>query len=352
MARDDGGVISFRSDNAAPIAPEIIDALVAANEGLAPSYDADRYSQRLDAVYSDYFETPVRVFAVSTGTAANALALSVLVPPYGAVICHEEAHIHVDEAGAPEFFTNGAKLLLAKGAGAKLTADALDQAAGSLRGDVHTVQPRAVSITQASELGRSYTPDEIADLSGICRAGGLALHMDGARFANALVHLGCSPADMTWRAGVDVLSFGTTKNGTMNAEAVIFFNPDQAGDIANRRKRAGHLLSKGRYLSAQLLAYIETGVWQRNAQHANAGAARIGAVLGDRLTQPVEANEVFARLDPADVARLRAAGIDFYDWGEAGGVRFVVSWCQPLQEIEALCRMLDRGGGQAAGAGA
>lgn len=332
----------FTSDNSAPAAPEILAALSNANHGRVNAYDGDPWSQRLDAVLGDFFGTPVKAFAVSTGTAANSLALATLCPPYGAVVCHREAHIHVDEAGAPEFYTHGAKLLLADGWGAKITPDAVAEVLAPIRGDVHTVQPRVVSITQATEYGLSYTPDEIATLGACAKARGLALHMDGARFANSLVHLGCHPSEITWRAGVDVLSFGTTKNGTISGEAVVFFNPEQAADFASRRKRGGHLLSKGRYLAAQILAYVETGVWARNARHANAGAQRLAAAAGMRLLYPVEANEVFVRLGSQAAAALRAQGFEFYDWGatDSGHARFVVSWDQPDCEVEALAQAI------------
>lgn len=332
----------FTSDNSAPAAPEILAALADANLGRVNAYDGDPWSQRLDAVLGDFFGTEVKAFAVSTGTAANSLALATLCPPYGAVVCHQEAHIHVDEAGAPEFYSHGAKLLLAGGWGAKLTPDAIADVLAPIRGDVHTVQPRAISITQATEYGLSYTPDEIAALGAFAKARGLALHMDGARFANSLVHLGCHPSDITWRAGVDVLSFGTTKNGTISGEAVVFFRPEQAADFVHRRKRGGHLLSKGRYLAAQILAYVESGVWARNARHANAGAALLGAAAGARLLYAVEANEVFVSLGAPAAAALRAQGFDFYDWGAAGSghARFVVSWDQPDHEIAALAQAI------------
>src|SRR6185312_1799022 len=247
------------------------------------------------------------VFPVATGTAANALALAALTPPWGAIYCHEAAHIQSDECGAPEFFAAGAKLLPLAGEDAKLM-PATVEAALLERGVVHHVQPSALSISQATEAGTLYRPAEIAALGALARRHGLALHMDGARFANAVAALGCAPADLTWRAGVDALSFGATKNGALAAEAVIFFDPAKAADLAYRRKRAGHLFSKMRFLSAQLDAYLADGLWLRNARHANAMAARLGQGLarlpGARLVHPVEANEVFVELAEASIAAL------------------------------------------------
>jgi threonine aldolase len=334
----------FLSDNTASVCPEIMAALAQANVATDKAYDGDPWSQRLNAVFSDFFETQVEVYAVSTGTAANSLALSVVCPPFGAVLCHREAHIEVDECGAPEFYTGGAKLILCEGAGAKVTPESAAVALAPMRGDVHQVQPRVLSITQATELGRSYTAAEVAALSAFAKQHGLSLHMDGARFANALVHLGCTPADITWRAGVDVLSFGATKNGALAAEAVVFFKPGLAGEFGYRRKRGGHLLSKGRYLAAQLLAYVETGVWHRNARAANAGAAAIAHAAAARLLHPCEANEVFVKFAPGEAEALRAQGFCFYDWGDAGSgdARFVVSWDQQREDVEALCAALRR----------
>jgi threonine aldolase len=331
----------FLSDNAASVCPEVMAAVIAANVATDAAYDGDDWSKRLDAAFGALFEIEVRVFPVSTGTAANALALSCLVPPFGAVACHREAHIHVDECGAPEFFTGGAKLLLCDGDHAKLTPATLDAGLAAMRGDVHQVQVRALSITQATEYGAVYAPSEIAALGDYAKARGWRVHMDGARFANAVANLGCAPADVTWRAGVDVLSFGAIKNGGMSAEALVFFDPALATDLPYRRKRAGQMPSKGRFNAAQLLAYVEGGVWLRNAALANAGAQRLAAAAGGQLTHPVEANEVFVRVGD-DAARLRAAGFQFYDWGDAGSgeARFVVSWDTPPSDIDALAAAL------------
>src|SRR5512139_917258 len=272
----------FFSDNAAAACPEVMAALVAAN-ALDTAYDGDRLSARLDAAFSELFETEVEALWISSGTAANALALASLCPPYGSILCHRDAHIQNDECGAPEFYTNGAKLLLAQGEGAKLTPGTVDALLATVRRDVHQTQPAALSITNATEYGLVYTPDEVAALGALCRNHGLRLHVDGARFANAVVRLGCSPADLTWRGGVDALSFGFVKNGGLSAEALIFFDRSLAEQTRFRRKRAGHLLSKGRYLAAQLLAMLDDDVWLRNARAANEGAARLAAAAADRL---------------------------------------------------------------------
>jgi len=324
----------FFSDNAAPVSPAVMAAIAAADH-VDTAYDGDTLSRGLDAAFSALFETQVAVLWVATGTAANSLALAALCPPHGAVVTHREAHIQVDECGAPEFFTHGAKLLLAEGEGAKLTPDAVTAVIDAIRVDVHRAQPAALSITNATEYGLVYTPDEVAALGALARARGLGFHMDGARFANAVAHLGCHPADVTWRAGVDVLSFGFVKNGGMSAEALVFFKPELAAATHYRRKRAGHLLSKGRYLAAQLHAMLKDDLWIANARAANDGAARLAAAAGDRLVYPVEANEVFLRLTPQEAAALRAQGFDFYDWAP-GEARLVTAWSQPEAEIAAL----------------
>jgi threonine aldolase len=324
----------FFSDNAAPVCPEVMAAIADANS-VDTAYDGDALSQALDDAFSSLFGTRVAAFWVATGTAANSLALAAFVPPHGSVVTHRDAHIQTDECGAPEFFTHGAKLLLAEGAGAKLAPDAVAAVLDTVRDDVHQAQPAMLSITNATEYGMVYTPDQVAALGDLCRARKLRFHMDGARFANAIAHLGCDPAAVTWRAGVDVLSFGFVKNGGMSAEALIFFDPDLAAATRYRRKRAGHLLSKGRYLAAQIHALLKDDLWIANARAANAGAARLAQAAGDRLVYPVEANEVFLRLTPAEAAALRAQGFDFYDWA-AGEARLVTSWSQPEREIAAL----------------
>ena len=334
--------LAFFSDNTSGVSPELLAAIAQANDGPRKSYGDDPWTRRLDTVFGDWFGTRVKTFVVTTGTAANALALATLSPPYGCVYAHSGAHVVEDECGAVEFFSAGARLKLVPGEHGRLSAAGLKTALAEQAVSVHSVQPAAVTLTQATELGTAYRPEDVAAISLVAKDAGLKLHMDGARFANALAFLGCQPGDLTWRAGVDVLSFGATKNGALAAEAVVFFDPDAARDFELRRKRAGHLLSKSRFASAQLLAYLETGVWLRNAQHANRLAQRIGAAAGKRLLHPVEANEVFVKLSVAGKAQLRTAGVGFYDWGTpAGGeARFVVSWNQDEAGVEKLCAAL------------
>jgi threonine aldolase len=328
----------FFSDNAAPVCPAVLDAIVAANR-VDTAYDGDALSRSLDEAFSRLFDTPVAALWVSTGTAANALALAALCPPHGSIVAHADAHIQNDECGAPEFYTHGAKILLVRGEGAKLDPAAVGALLDATRNDVHQAQPAVISITNATEYGLAYTPEEVAALGSLARSRGLGFHMDGARFANAVAHLGCHPADLSWRAGVDVLSFGFVKNGGMSAEALIFFQPELAAATRYRRKRAGHLLSKGRYSAAQLLAMIEGDLWLENARAANAAAARIAAAAGNRLIHKVEANELFVRLSADEAAMLRARGFEFYDWG-AGEARFVTSWNQPEEEVAMLAAAL------------
>jgi len=328
----------FFSDNAAPVHPAVMAAMAAANT-LDTAYDGDRWSQALDARLSDLFETPVRVLWVPTGTAANCLALAALCPPYAGVICQRDAHIQNDEGGAPEFYTHGAKLMLAEGDGAKLTPETIATLADSIANDVHRVQPQAVSITNATEYGLVYQPDEVAAIGALCRARGWRLHMDGARFANAVASAGCTPAEVTWRAGVEALSFGFVKNGAMSAEALVFFDPTLADATLRRRKRAGLLMSKGRYLAAQIHAMLEDDLWIANGRAANARAATIGAAAGERLVHPVEANEVFLRATPAEAATLRAQGFDFYDWA-AGEIRLVTAWDSDAGHVAQLAEAI------------
>ena len=328
----------FFSDNAAAACPEVMAALQDANR-LDTAYDGDAWSARLDDAFSDLFETRVRALWVATGTAANSLALAALCPPHGSIVCHHDAHIQNDECGAPEFYTHGAKLLLGEGQGAKLTPETVEAHLVTVRKDVHQVQPHALSITNATEYGLVYTPEEVAALGRLCKARGLGFHMDGARFANAVARLGCAPADLTWRAGIDALSFGFVKNGGMSAEALIFFDPDLADATLYRRKRAGHLLSKGRYLAAQLLAMLEGGVWMKNARAANEAAAPLPAGAGERVVLPEEGSGVFRDRSPAEAAALRAKGFDFYDWG-AGEARLVTSWDSDPAHVEALAEAI------------
>jgi threonine aldolase len=329
----------FFSDNAAAAHPRVIDAIVASNR-LDTAYDGDEWSARLDSAFSELFETNVRAFWVTTGTAANCLALAALSPPYRAIMCHKDAHIEVDEAGAPAFFTGGAKLILLDGPGAKVTPEALEAASAAIRPDVHQVQPGAISITNASEYGLIYRAAEVAAIGEVARARGLALHMDGARFANALATTGETPADVTWRAGVDALSFGFVKNGGLSAEALILFRAELADEIAVRRKRAGHLLSNGRMLAPQNLAMLEDGLWLDNARAANAAAQRLAEAAPRRLVYPVEANELFLRASDEEAGRLRGQGFDFYEWGP-GQLRFVTSWDSDPQSVDRLAAALE-----------
>jgi len=336
--------LRFFSDNTSSACPEILTAIHAANHGLARAYGDDEWTARLDGALSAHFGTEVRAFAVATGTAANSLALATLSPPYGAIFAHQEAHVACDECGAPGFFSGGAQLALLPGEHGRIAPASFAAALDAHRVDVHTLQPAALSLTQATELGTVYRAHELAQLAAAAHERGLKVHVDGARFANALAFLGCHPGDITWRAGVDVLSFGATKNGALSAEAVVFFDRTLVRDFELRRKRAGHLLSKSRYVAAQLLAYVESGLWQRNAQRTNRLAHSIGRAAGEALLHPVEANEVFLGLGVARRQALRAAGFEFYDWGaeSAGEARFVVSWDQPEEDVAALCAALGR----------
>jgi threonine aldolase len=332
----------FKSDNTAAVSQEILQAIADANTGMALAYGADRWSQALDAVFARLFETEVRVYAVSSGTAANSLAIGTLCPPWGTVLTHAEAHIERDECGAPEFFTGGAKLSLVGGEGAKIKPRDLEARLGWFEPHVHGVQPRVLSITQATERGAVYTPAEITALAKIARDRGMRVHMDGARFANALVAQGVSPAELTWKSGIDVLSFGVIKNGGMNAEAVVFFDPDRVADFEFRRKRAGQLFCKGRYAAVQLLAYLESGLWKRNAERANALAARLAAAAPQWLSVPIATNQVFMQLGQGRIEALEAQDFGFYPWGPAGSgeARFVCSWDTPEADVDALCGAL------------
>jgi len=333
----------FFSDNTGTAAPEMLAALSKANHGLVPAYGSDAWTQRLDDCLSTYFAAPVRAFAVATGTAANALSLATLTPSYGVIFAHEEAHIANDEAGAPGFFTGGAQLSLLQAPDGKVTKEVLAAALDAHPASVHTTQPSVLALSQATELGTAYRPDELGALCKLAHDRGLKVQVDGARFANAVAFLDCHPGDVTWRAGVDVLSFGATKNGALTAEAVVFFDPDLVRDFELRRKQAGHLLSKSRYVAAQLLAYVESGLWLRNAQRTNTLAQQIGRAAGDLLMHPVEANEVFLALGQERKRALRQAGFEFYDWGSAstGQTRFVVSWDQPEEDAPALIAALE-----------
>jgi threonine aldolase len=333
----------FFSDNATPVCPEVMAAIAAADRA-DHGYDGDAWSARLDDAFSTLFETEVQALWVASGTAANSIALACLCPPYGGVIAHEEAHIVVDECGAPGFFTHGATLMPLPGVGAKLTPDSVRDRLKTIRPDVQQVPARAISITNATEYGLVYAPEEVAALGDVAKAHDLGLHMDGARCANAVAHLGCAPADLTWRAGVNALSFGCVKNGGMIGEALLFFGAqaqDRAAEARRWRKRSGHLFSKGRYLATQLLAMIEDGLWLRNASAANAAAQTLAKGAGNRLMHSVEANELFVRLTAEEAANLRAQGFDFHNWGE-GAARLVTNWSQDVTAVAPLAAALAR----------
>ena len=326
----------FLSDNSASVHPAIWDAMRAADASDTP-YDGDALSAALDERMSALFGRECSVLWVATGTAANCLALATMVQPHGAVVCHEEAHIEMDEGGAPGFYLHGAKLLLGQGEGARLDVDGIRAVIDPIRDDVHQVQPHAISITQASEYGRVYRPEDIAAIRALADERGLRFHMDGARFANAVAFLDLPPADAAGQ--VDALSFGFVKNGGMTAEAIVFFDPALADVAQYRRKRAGHLQSKGRFLAAQIHAMLDGDVWLHNARAANAAAAEIAAACGDRLMHPVEANEVFVRCTADEREVLRQRGFGFYDWG-ADAARFVSAWNTREEDARALAQAI------------
>lgn len=341
--------MNFASDNAYGASPEILAALTAANTGAVPSYGEDPLTAAFGAAMTKTFAREVAAFPVLTGTAANALALSTLCPPHGAVLCHQGAHIAVDECGAVEFFTHGAKLVLVKGEHGKLTPAAVERTLKLFRkGDVHSAQPAVISLTQATEAGTVYTLKEIADIAALAKAHGLKLHIDGARLANALAVLGVTPAEATWKLGADALSFGATKNGALCAEAVVFFDPDDVRDFEYRRMRSGQLVSKMRFIAAQLISYLENDRWLATAARANALAQRLAqglaAVSGAEIIHPVEASAIFVRLPDQTVARLRANGAQFLDWAPPENgctlIRLVTSFATPEADIERFLDLL------------
>jgi threonine aldolase len=338
--------INFGSDNVTPACDAVMRAVNAANSGTAASYGGDDLTAQLRTRARELFETEVAIFPVTTGTAANSLALSQIAAPFGAIYCYEAAHIVTDECGAPEFFTGGAKLIGLPAPDGKITPSQLTHAFSVAdEMGVHHVKPAAISVTQATEWGTVYTNEEVAALGQLAKQRGLRLHMDGARFANALVHLHCSAAEATWKSGIDVLSLGATKNGALCAEAVLFFDPALAADFERRRKRAGHLWSKMRFLSAQLLAYLSDDVWLKNARHANAMADALAQGLrsmpGARVLHPVHANEIFVELPQKTVAALESAAFKFYRWplhqSDRGiAIRLVTSYMTEAAEVEAF----------------
>jgi threonine aldolase len=336
--------VNFASDNVYGVDPRIMQAMVDANTRLTDvSYCHDDGSQAVEDRLSQIFEHDVKAFLVVNGTGANSLALSAMCPPFGGVLCHEGSHINTDECNAPELFTGGAKLVTMAGAGNKLTPAIIQARMAQFMHGEHGAKLSALSITNATELGTIYTPAEVKALADVVKPHGMKLHMDGARFANALVSLGCTPAEMTWKSGVDVLSFGGTKNGGMILESVVFFNEQLAADFLYRRKRAGQLVSKGRFLSSQMLAYLRDDVWLPNANRANALALTLAKGLQNsnrvRLSNPVEANEVFAIMPRATFDAVTAAGAHFYEWPMEGlaadevHCRFVLSFATPEEHI-------------------
>ncbi len=313
----------FKSDNSLGAPEEMFEALREVNQGPVTAYGDDPWTKQVTQRFSEVFERDVAVFMVTTGTAANVLGLSLFAPPWGGIVCHNESHIMADECNASEFYTGGAKLMGVAGDGGKMTPDGvIDALYYTAKGDPHSTQPAIVSLTQVTEAGTVYSLEEIRTLSEVCKAREMNLHMDGARFTNALVSLGCSAAEMTWKSGVDVLSFGATKNGAMAAEAVVLFDMDKADELMYRRMRAGHLVSKSRYLAAQLLAYLREDLWLRHAECANKMSARLAAGLRSsnklRHAFDVDANMQFVIMKKAVHEQLIAGGAHYYTWPGRG----------------------------------
>ena len=336
--------VKFASDNVAGACPEVLDAIIKANDGDSTPYGNDQISTELQDKFSEIFEKEVIVFPTASGTAANALALATMTPSFGNVYCHKLSHINTDECGAPEFYTGGGKLVTLNGVKGKITAEELDQAISG-KGIVHHTQPSSVSITQVCETGEVYQLDEIKKISEVTHKHNLSIHMDGARFANALVSLNATPAEMTWKSGIDVLSFGATKNGCIAAEAIIFFKKDLVGNVAFLMKRAGHLLSKMRFVSAQLDAYISNDVWLRNAKQANKMGKKLSDGLKDHsdinLAYPTEANEVFATFPRNKIDHLNSEGyqINEDEW-DGKAVRLVAAWNTQNTDVDHLLNSL------------
>jgi threonine aldolase len=341
--------LNFRSDNETPAAPAIMEAIEKANRGTAHAYAEDDWSARLDAAFSERFETEVSAVPMSTGTVCNAIALASVAPPWGSVYCHRSAHIYCDESGAPEFFGNGLRLVPVEGADGKLPRRALESAIRASEGHgVHSYVPAAVSITQSTESGTVYQPEEIAAIAEIAAAHEIPLHLDGARFANALASTGASPAQLSWRAGVNLMSFGASKNGCLAAEALLLFDRPELREKAERlRKRSGHLVSKMRFVSAQLLACLEDDLWLHLATHANRQAARFATAIDEHATAevefPVQANEVFLRWSASGFAALQEAGVEFLMWpGRDDLARFVFAHSTDERATDKLCKVLQK----------
>ncbi len=340
----------FASDNYSGICPEAWEAMQAANSGSVTSYGEDPWTQRAADAFRELFETDCEIYFVFNGTSANSLALASLCQSYHGVICSEVAHVETDECGAPEFFSNGSKLLAAPSPDGKLTPEAIREIA-TKRQDIHFPKPRAVTITQATENGRVYSLAEVAAIGESCRERRLSLYMDGARFANAVASLGCTPAELTWKSGVDVLGFGGTKNGMAVGEAVLFFDRKLAEDFDYRCKQAGQLASKMRFLSAPWVGMLETGAWLRNAQHSNRCAQHLAAQVKDlpgvRIASPVEANSVFLLASDAIMNAMHQRGWHFYSF-IGGAARIMFAWDTDLKRVDAFARDLKECAAQAA----
>ena len=338
--------VKFASDNVAGACPEVLDAIIKANDGDSTPYGNDQISTELQDKFSEIFEKEVIVFPTASGTAANALALSTMTPSFGNIYCHKMSHINTDECGAPEFYTGGGKLVTLQGVKGKITAEELDEAITG-KGIVHHTQPSSVSITQVCETGEVYQLDEIKKISDVAHNHNLNMHMDGARFANALVSLDATPAEMTWKSGIDVLSFGATKNGCLAAEAIIFFKKDLVGNVAFLMKRAVHLLSKMRFVSAQLDAYISNDVWIKNAKHANKMGKRLSEGLNTHsdinLSFPTEANEIFATFPKNKIDHLNSEGytINEDEW-DGKAVRLVTAWNTNDDDVDEFLNILNK----------
>lgn len=337
--------LAFASDNYAGICPEAWQAMAEANHGFSRSYGDDPYTERACGLIRELFETDCQVFFVFNGTAANSLALASLCSSYHSVICHEFAHIETDECGAPEFFSNGTKILLAGGADGRVDLNAVEQLI-TRRSDIHYPKPRVLSLTQATELGTVYRPEQVAAAGELARRYGLHLQMDGARFANAVASLGCAPADISWRAGVDLLCLGGAKNGMAVGEAVLFFKRELAEEFDYRCKQAGQLASKMRFLSAPWIGLLQDDNWLKRAAHANRCAhllaERLQALPGVELMVPVEANAVFVRMAEPLLNDLQGIGWHFYHFIGAGGARLMCSWATEHTDIDALTNDLQR----------
>ena len=338
--------VKFASDNVAGACPEVLDAILKANNGDSSPYGNDQLSTDLQNKFSDIFEKEVVVFPIASGTAANALALATMTPSFGNIYCHKLSHINTDECGAPEFYTGGGKLVTLQGNKGKIISEELDEAIGG-KGIVHHTQPSSVSITQVCETGEVYQLDEIKRISEISHKHNLNMHMDGARFANALTSLNCTPAEMTWKSGIDVLSFGATKNGCLAAEAIVFFKKDLVGNIAFLMKRAGHLLSKMRFVSAQLNAYISNDVWLKNAKHANDMGQKLSEGLAKHnsieIAYPTEANEVFAKFPRHMIEQLNSEGYKINEEELDGkAVRLVAAWNTQNSDVENFLNSINQ----------